>query len=180
MKKNFLVFIAAVLSIAACNNDKTPASEDKKMSDEKMSSSTEDKEERNKKTALASIDGVNKHDADAVLKDAASDMVDYGDQDTPRAKGIDSTKAGLSNWLHAFPDVKGDNLQAVADGDWVVVWGDWSGTFKNDFMGMKATGKSYKTKEADIFKFNDDGKITEHRSLSTGEAEMNQVMDKKK
>ena len=56
---------------------------------------------------------------------------------------------------------------AVADGDYVIVYGTWTGTWKNDFMGMKATGKSFKVNDADIFKFNDAGKMMEHRSVQS-------------
>lgn len=72
-------------------------------------------------------------------------------------------------WFAAIPDLKGDNIMAAADGDHVMVCGDWSGTWKNDFMGMKATGKSFKVKDVDIFKFNDAGKIIEHRSVQSHE-----------
>jgi predicted ester cyclase len=165
MKKIFLIITAGILSLAACNSDtKTTTSDDKKMSDEKMSSSTEDKEERNKKIVLVSVEAFNSHNPDAVLKDVTPDGLDYGDGSGPVVKGVDSIKAGMKAYMDAFPDVKGENLMAVADGDWVVVWGDWSGTFKNEMMGMKPTGKSFKYRDADIFKLNDDGKIIEHYS----------------
>ena len=70
---------------------------------------------------------------------------------------------------------KFDVLEAVADGDKVMVYGDWSGTFKNDFMGMKATGKSFKVKDVDIFTLNDEGKITSHRNVLPWSAIMEQV-----
>ncbi len=73
----------------------------------------------------------------------------------------------MKSWLDAFPDYKGENLMAIADGDKVAVYGDWSGTFKKDFMGMKATGKSFKAKDVDIFTFNDEGNITEHRAVQS-------------
>jgi predicted ester cyclase len=47
----------------------------------------------------------------------------------------------------------------------VLVEGEWGGTFKKDLAGIKATGKPVKFKDVDIFKFNEDGKITEHRSV---------------
>jgi predicted ester cyclase len=54
----------------------------------------------------------------------------------------------------------------LADGDHVAVIADWSGTFKNDLMGMKATGKMFKFKDLDLFKLNEEGKIIEHRSIA--------------
>jgi len=56
---------------------------------------------------------------------------------------------------------------AIAEGNQVAVFGDWSGTFKGDLMGMKPTGKSAKWKDVDIYTFNDEGKITEHRSIQS-------------
>ena len=63
----------------------------------------------------------------------------------------------------------------MADGDKVIVYGEWSGTFKNDYMGMKATNKSFKINDVDIFTFNDDGKITSHRSIMPYSVSMQQV-----
>ncbi len=174
MKKVFFATLLSVSLFIGCNDEKKDETTNKTESTDKTNS-TEDKEERNKKTALASVEGINAHDANVVLKDAAPDAVDYGDGSMAPTKSMDSVKAGLSAWLTAFPDVKGENLKAVADGDWVVVWGDWSGTWKGDFMGQKATGKSYKLKDADIFKFNDDGKITEHHSIQSNMVSAMQV-----
>jgi predicted ester cyclase len=174
MKKLFFATLLFASLFIGCNDDKKDESTNTATSSDKANS-TEDKEERNKKTALASIEGVNSHDANAVLKDAAPDAVDYGDGSMAPTKSLDSVRSGLTAWLKAFPDVKGENLKAVADGDWVVVWGDWSGTWKTDFMGQKATGKSYKLKDADIFKFNDDGKIAEHHTIQSNMAMAMQV-----
>lgn len=167
MKKIFVMMAASLVMLSACNDDKKTETDDKKMGDEKMSSSAEEKEERNKKTVLASLEGVSAHDVNVMLKDAATDITDYGDGSGPPMKGIDTARAGIAAWFAAFPDVKGENFKAVADGDWVMVWGDWSGTWKGDFMGQKPTGKSYKIKDVDIFKLNDEGKITEHHYVQS-------------
>lgn len=165
MKKIFLLLTAAALFFAACN-DASKTNEAKE--GETMSGSDEEaKEERNKKTALASVEAFSAHNVDAVFKDAAPDAVDYADGSMPPVKGVDSGKVMVNTWIKAFPDVKGFDLKAVADGDWVMVWGDWSGTWKGDFMGQKATGKSYKIKDVDIFRFNDEGKITEHHAVQS-------------
>ncbi len=42
-------------------------------------------------------------------------------------------------------------------------------------MGIKPTGKSYKVKDVDLFTFNDDGKITEHRSVQSSSTIMMQT-----
>lgn len=164
MKKIFLIMAASLFVLSACDNDK----KDEKEGKEKMENGTESKAEKNKATALASVMGVNTHDAAVMLKDVTQDAMDYGDGSMPPTKGIDSIKAGINAWLTAFPDVKGENFMVMTDdGTHVAVFADWSGTFKNDFMGMKATGKSYKLKDADVFTFNAEGKITEHRSIQS-------------
>ena len=172
MKKFFLLMAMSAIFLTSCNNEKK---EDKK-DDNKMTSGAESKAEKNKATALASVMGVNAHDANAMLKEATADAMDYGDGSMPPTKGIDSIKAGINAWFGAFPDVKGENFMALTDdGTHVAVFADWTGTFKNDFMGMKATGKSYKLKDVDIFTFNEAGKITEHRSVQSNMVMSSQV-----
>lgn len=176
MKKVILFLVAGLFIVmTACNNDKKEESSDKK---ETMSSAPESKAEKNRQTALASVMAINSHDADAVLKDAAPGVADIGDGSMPAVKGVDSVKASMNAFLTAFPDVKGENLEALsnADGSKVVVLGTWSGTFKNDFMGMKATGKSYSgIKDADIFAFDENGKVASHGYVQNSITYMNAV-----
>lgn len=122
---------------------------------------------RNVKTAMASCEALNKHDANAVYKDCSSDFVDYGSGEGKPMTKIDSLKANMQGFFNAMPDFKGENMQAIGHGDSVVVLADWGGTFKKDYMGMKATGKSFKVADADIFTFNKEGKITTHRSVQS-------------
>ena len=42
-------------------------------------------------------------------------------------------------------------------------------------MGMKPTGKTFHVKDVDLFTFNDEGKITEHRSVQSLQTMMMQV-----
>ncbi len=174
MKKVFLVLAAGLLVVSACHNKKGSATE-ANVKGATATQTEESKEEHNKQIVMASMKGIENHDVAAVLKDAAPDIVDYGDGSMSPVKGIDSVRAGLTRWMQAYPDVKGSNLKYAADGDWVVVWGDWSGTWKNDFMGEKATGKSFKVEDADIFRLNNAGKITEHHSIQSPMTSMMQV-----
>ena len=179
MKKIYLV-LAALGLLIACNNSGT-SSENKKdtVGANNMStmSSSETKAERNRQTALTGVKAVNDHDANAMMKDVTTDAMDYGDGSGNPVKGVDSVKTYINAWLHAFPDVKGDALEAYSneDGSKVIVVGQWTGTFKNDLMGMKATGKSFKYWDGDIFTFNDDGKIISHRSIQPFTTTMLQV-----
>ena len=177
MKKVHLLAFATCLCFAACNNgsDSVASSSDKDTTAASPKMTKEDKDERNKKVVMESMDAMNAHNPDNVLKNVTADGVDYGDGTMPPVKSIDSVKAGMNAFLAAFPDYKGSDLKAVSDGDQVMVYGEWTGTFKNDFMGMKATNKSFKVHDVDIFTVNDDGKITSHRNVTPWSAIMMQV-----
>jgi predicted ester cyclase len=162
MKNTLFIAVAfATFSFASCNNPSTNGEASKTDS---TCIKTQMKNDRNKKTAMESIDGINAHDAGKVMKDASPDFMDYGDGSMPPQK-IDSAKQMLAMFLSAFPDAKVSNTQCVADGNTVMAMSDWSMTFKNDMMGIKATGKTVQGKDIDIFTFDDNGKITSHRNI---------------
>lgn len=177
---NKLLLSAVVISfMAACeqkpDNASSATSDTSAVS---AASSAEQMEEKNKETALASARAVGSGNIEEGFTHVAADAVEYGDGSGPVVRGKDSTIAMIKNFFVSFPDYKGENLEAVADGNKVFVYGDWSGTFKKDFMGMKATGKPFKIKDVDIFTFNDKGEITEHRSVQSWETMMAQVNKK--
>jgi predicted ester cyclase len=176
MKKSLLLVAATAILFAACesNATKTAGGTENKMSDS-TTATTESKAERNKKIIMASYDAMGSHNVNEMLKDCAADCVDYGDGSMPPIKGKDSIAKMLTTMMSAFPDYKGSDLKYVADGDWVMVWGDWSGTWKGDFMGMRATNKSFKMKDVDIFKLNDAGQIVEHHNVQSPNMMMMQV-----
>jgi predicted ester cyclase len=130
--------------------------------------------QKNKQTAMASEMAINKHDGDGVFKDCAPDYVDNGSGESKPMKA-DSAKASFKQFLVAFPDLKGDNLVCMGQGDTVVVMGTWTGTFKKAFGGMKPTGKAFKVFDEDIFSFNKDGKITSHKSVQSINTYISQV-----
>jgi predicted ester cyclase len=160
MKFLLVPSLIAILMLSCNNAENATDADDSVMTQEQ-------KEERNKEAALESVRGFNNKDVDAIMKYADSSMVDYGDGSMPPLKNVDTARYWLQQWLQAVPDIKGEYLLAVADGDYVMVYGEWSGTWKNDLMGMKATGKSFKVNDVDIFKFNDAGKMIEHRNVQS-------------
>ena len=179
MKKTFLI-LAAVALLTACNNSGSSADTKKdttSTSNMSTMSSNDSKAERNRQTALASVQALNAHDSNSVLKDVTTDAVDYGDGSGKPMKNMDSVKSMIGAFLKAFPDAKGDNIEAFsnADGSKVIVIGEYTGTFKGNLMGMKPTGKSFKYWDGDIFTFNDDGKITSHRSIQSSMTLMAQI-----
>lgn len=124
-----------------------------------------DKQDRNKKIVMASMENFAKGDMDAMLKDAAPNFTDYSDGSGTPITNIDSLKSFFKMVTNSIQGYKGENFKYYADGDEVLVYADWTGTFKNDLMGIKATGKPVKFRDIDMFKLNDDGKIIEHRSI---------------
>ena len=160
-----LIFVSFIL-LASCNG---PAGE-VKTSAAVTENTTEQKESRNKATALASLNGLQNNNIDEVLKNADKAMVDYGDGSMPPAKGRDTVRAMLTGWMSALQNYKGSNITTVAEGDQVFVYADWSATFKEDFMGMKTAGKTFNVKDVDIFTFNDAGNIIAHRNILPMEA----------
>jgi len=166
MRKFFLSLLAGSFFVfTACNNSKPQiAGSSDKDSSGKMEMSSDTKAQNNKQTTMAMFEAFNKHDVDASFKGCASDFMDYGDG-SGKPMGGDSIKAFFKDWLKAFPDYKADNIKYVSDCEWVMVWADWSGTWKGDFMKQKATGKSFKMPDVDIFRFNDEGKIIEHHNI---------------
>ncbi len=120
-----------------------------------------------KQVALSSDSAFTKKDVTTLVKDYAPGFIEYGNGDSKPITNIDSIKATTKSFFEAFPDFKGENLQAVAEDSTVIITGTWSGTFKMEFMKIKPTNKTYKTFDADIFTFNKAGKITSHKSIQS-------------
>ena len=81
----------------------------------------------------------------------------------------------MKTFFGAYPDFKAEDLMAYNNNDAVIVTGTFSGTFKNAYLKMKPTGKSFKIFDGDIYTFDKDGKITSHRSIVPGTVYMSQV-----
>jgi predicted ester cyclase len=167
----FLSITTALFLIVSCGEKKKAVEAEK----EKTPAVTESKQEKNKKIAIASVNAFISGNVDDALKYVAPDAVDYGDGSHPPVKGIDSIKAALKTWRSALSVYKGNNVWALADGENVAVVGEWTGTFKTDFMGMKTAGKTFTIRDVDLFKFNDEGKIIEHRSIQSPSTMISQL-----
>jgi predicted ester cyclase len=179
--KRMLVFLFVATALVSCGGNGNSGSSNSAVDSTALARAAKDSMlEKNKATAMASITALLSGKTDDGFKDCSTDYVDYGDGSGPAIKGADSAKAGFKMYIAAFPDLKGENLLAIADGNHVAIFGDWSGTFKGEFMGMKPTGKSFKLKDVDLFTFNDAGKITEHRSVQSSQTYFTQVEEKMK
>jgi ketosteroid isomerase-like protein len=179
--KQVLVGFACLLLIIGCEqNHKNDATARNNDADSSKAEKAESREDRNKKIIKDAYAALNDHDYDKMATMLADDAVEYGDGTGKVSKGRDTVKADIAAFMGSFPDFKGSDLKYFADGDQVVVIGEYSGTFKKDMGKMKATNKSFKFQDADIFTLNDAGKITSHRSIQPTSTMIAQVASAKK
>jgi predicted ester cyclase len=173
--KKLLVLMGLAVFIASCNNGNSPTMNNGRDSVAAAYAAKDSVLEKNKATALASVQAFNTGKLDDAFKDVAPDAVDYGDGGMAPIKGRDTIINMVKGFLSAFPDYKGENFIVVGDGNHVAVFADYSGTFKKPLMGIKPTGKPFKYKDVDLFTFNDAGQITEHRSVQSGKTLMDMI-----
>jgi predicted ester cyclase len=178
--KQLLVYVGIAVIITSCNNNSNSATMNSMDSLMAANSARDSVLEKNKATALASVQAFSSGKIDDAFKEVTPDAVDYGDGMMPPVKGLDSIKNMVKGFMNAFPDYKGENFLVIGDGNHVAVFADYTGTFKNPIMGIKPTGKSFKVKDVDLFTFNDAGKITEHHSVQSGKTIMEMVGAKMK
>jgi predicted ester cyclase len=162
--RKLLCGICVALIITSCNNNSSTPTPTKTDTAKTTSEKKSTKPELNKQKAIASDIAFSNHDAEGVYKDASPDALDYGDG-TSRPLKTDSAKLMCKEFFKSMPDIKVENITAIAEGDIVIVLGDWSGTFNHDMGTWKSTGKVIKWRDCDIFKFNEAGQITEHKSI---------------
>jgi steroid delta-isomerase-like uncharacterized protein len=94
----------------------------------------------------------------------AANRMDHQDYGLPpgAANGHDGFRRVLGGFLDAFPDLRLEVQFVIADGDRVVFYISTTGTHRGSLLGMAPTGKAFKVNGVDIFRFNDEGKISEH------------------
>jgi ketosteroid isomerase-like protein len=164
--KRLLVISSVLLFLIACENkngnDTAAAPGD---ADSSKAEKVESKEDRNKKIVKEAMAALNDHNIEKVVGMMSDDAVDYADGTGRAVKGRDSIRATMTVFMNAFPDFKASDLRYFADGNHVVVLGEYTGTFKKDLGKVKATNKSFKFPDADVFTLTEDGKISSHRYI---------------
>jgi steroid delta-isomerase-like uncharacterized protein len=179
--KRLLVISSVLFFLIACENKNgndtgdTPGDTDSSKAER-----VESKEDRNKKIVKEAMAALNDHNIEKMVGMMSDDVVDYADGISRQIKGKDSIRANMTVFFNAFPDFKASELRYFADGDHVVVLGEYSGTFKKDLGKMKATNKSFKFPDADVFTLTDDGKISSHRYIQPDATLFGQVGAKQK
>jgi steroid delta-isomerase-like uncharacterized protein len=112
-------------------------------------------------TARRMYDLINAGDIDAFGDLLANDFVEH--EELP---GLSPSKDGVKTFfrmqLAAFPDLRMDVQDIVADGPKVVARVRYTGTQQGEFQGMPASGKSVDVQLVDIFAFDGDGRVREH------------------
>ena len=175
MKKLLVIFSSLLFFISCADNSGNNTADAPAGEDSSKAEKVESREDRNKKIIKEAMAALNDHNIDKLTGMMTADAVDHGDGSGRSTKGVDSIKAVMTAMMTSFPDFKAENLKYFADGDDVVVIGEYSGTFKKDMGKFKATGKSFKFPDADIFTLNDEGKITSHRYIQPDATMYSQV-----
>ncbi len=125
-------------------------------------------------TARRLYDLINAGDIDEFARHLADDFVEH--EETPGlAPTKDGVKAFFQMQLAAFPDLRMEIEDVVANGDKVVGRVRYTATNRGAFMGMPATGKSVDVQLIDIFRFGDDGLVHEHWGVMDALAMMQQL-----
>ena len=94
--------------------------------------------------------------------------------------GMEQSKAGVRKFFEtlraAFPDLKMDAEDMIAEGDKVFVRATMTGTHQGEFMGMAATGRKITVPIGDYIRF-DNGKVVEHWGVTDTGAMMQQLTE---
>jgi steroid delta-isomerase-like uncharacterized protein len=106
-------------------------------------------------------DLINAGDINGFASKLADDFAER--EDLP---GFAPTKTGVLEYfrmlLAAFPDLRMDPQDVIANADKAVARVRVTGTHKGPFMGISATGRRIDVTLIDIIRFGDDGRAHEH------------------
>jgi steroid delta-isomerase-like uncharacterized protein len=104
-------------------------------------------------------EAVNTENYDLFNEVVASDCVDH-DPGPGQVAGPKGYRALFSEMRQAFPDMKAEVAEVVADEDAIAFAYTFTGTHNGPLMGIPATGKKVKIRGMQISKFSD-GKMVE-------------------
>lgn len=130
--------------------------------------------EKNKKIARRFYDEVmNEGKLDVIDELVADDFIEH--EELP---GVPPGKEGIKEWTrqfrNAFPDLKAEVEQIIAEDDRVVVLSVIRGTHKGDFFGHKGTGRKFDLPYADVVRIKN-GKAVEHWGYADNAKMMEQL-----
>jgi steroid delta-isomerase-like uncharacterized protein len=115
----------------------------------------------NATTMRSAYERINAGDISGFGDLVADDFVEH--EEVP---GLPPTKDGVLDYfrllLTAFPDIRMDVEDLIADGDKSVARVRATATHHGEFMGVPPTGKLVEIQLIDIMRFNGDGRVCEH------------------
>ncbi len=103
--------------------------------------------------------GINAQDDAAIRETIAKDYVNH-DMPAP-SPGSEGFRQVIGMFRAAFPDMRVNLEDVLADGDKVVTRGFFTGTHQGDFMGVPASGASIRVSYIDMWRIAD-GKAVEN------------------
>ena len=121
--------------------------------------------EENKAISRRYVEEVqSKHDLDAMEDFISPDIVDHtGPPGAPR--GLERSKQFFASLFRAFPDLRAEIHEQIADDDKVWTYKTMHGTHHGEFLGLAPTGNSISFDVIDIVRIKH-GKITDHWAVS--------------
>ncbi|HEY1357952.1 MAG TPA: ester cyclase [Thermoleophilaceae bacterium] len=126
-----------------------------------------------KGTVQRFYDELNKGNLDIIDEVLSEDFVDH--EEFP---GLEPNREGVKQFFAmfraAFPDLRMEADDMVAEGDRVVARLTARGTHQGDFMGMPPSGKAVEVAVYDMLRF-EDGKVAEHWGLFDAMTMMQQL-----
>jgi steroid delta-isomerase-like uncharacterized protein len=129
--------------------------------------------EENKALARSFYERVNAGDLSVVDELVADDFVDH--EEFP---GIPSNKDGVKQFFamtrSAFPDLRFEAQEVVAEDDLVSMRFVFTGTQQGEFMGVPPTGKQVEVGGFDLVRI-ENGQVTEHWGVLDAMALMQQL-----
>ena len=150
MKKFLFIISAGLLCFCISCNTKSESS----------GSSGNTQGEKNIATVHAVNDAIETGDLSKVDQYITADAVDHAGEHGD-IKGLDSIKANLAHFHEAYKDMKLEELQDAASGDYVFSLTKFTGTSTMESMGAPA-GTSFDMNSVQVVKFDKDGKAVEH------------------
>ncbi|HEX8854355.1 MAG TPA: ester cyclase [Thermoleophilaceae bacterium] len=109
-------------------------------------------------------DVFNAHEIDSIGDWVSDDFVNHNAlEGTPR--GPEGARMAFERMWTAFPDMRFEVEDVIADGNKVACVGHMTGTHSGEFEGMKPTNNGFRARHAHILTSGDEGKWTEHLAI---------------
>lgn len=144
MNRISLTYVVAVLLLTACGALAGDTTE----------------EARNRQVVEQIAVSFNEGDFDALDGLIADDFVGHSPLSPEPFMGLDGLKAFFGLFKSAMPDAGHPSYTLIADGDLVVAWMPFEGTFENELLGLPPNGEKVSVMMSNVWRL-EDGKAVE-------------------